>query len=48
MKIGLNIGAGTGESNYLFSGFDIIYCFEPHDYSFNKLKELNHDNLIFI
>ena len=45
MKIGLNVGAGMGESNYLFSGFDIIHCFEPNDYSFNKLKELNPNNL---
>ena len=45
-KVGLNIGAGTGESNDLFSGFDIVYCFEPNNFSFNKLKESNHDNLI--
>jgi FkbM family methyltransferase len=45
MKVGLNIGAGTGESNCLFPDFDIVYCFEPNDFSFNKLKELNHDNL---
>ena len=46
MKIGLNVGAGTGESNYLFSDFDVIHCFEPNDYSFNKLKELNSNKLI--
>tara|TARA_R110000824_G_scaffold285145_1_gene473394 strand:- start:422 stop:1021 length:600 start_codon:yes stop_codon:yes gene_type:complete len=43
--VGLNIGAGTGESNCLFSDFDTVYCFEPNDFSFNKLKELNLDNL---
>ena len=46
MKIGLNIGAGIGQSNYLFSGFDVIHCFEPALFSFNVLKSLNQKNLI--
>ena len=46
MKIGLNIGAGTGESNHLFSNFDIIHCFEPANFSFKKLELLNQDNLV--
>tara|TARA_R110000824_G_scaffold136815_1_gene300604 strand:+ start:338 stop:955 length:618 start_codon:yes stop_codon:yes gene_type:complete len=45
MKVGLNIGAGTGESNYLFSDFDIVHCFEPNVPSFNLLKESAPDNL---
>tara|TARA_R110001592_G_scaffold41644_1_gene135890 strand:- start:734 stop:1351 length:618 start_codon:yes stop_codon:yes gene_type:complete len=46
MKIGLNIGAGIGESNYLFSDFDIVHCFEPNIFSFDILKKLDSDNLI--
>jgi FkbM family methyltransferase len=46
MKIGLNIGAGMGESLDLFSDFDIIHCFEPATFSFNKLQEINQNNLV--
>ena len=46
MKIGLNIGAGIGQSNNLFSDFDIIHCFEPQFFSFNQLKLLDQSNLI--
>ena len=45
MKVGLNIGAGTGETNHLFSDFDIVYCFEPNIYSFDLLKKSAPDNL---
>ncbi len=46
MKIGLNIGAGTGESNYLFSDFNIVHCFEPNTFSFDILKKLDNNNLV--
>ena len=43
-KIGFNIGAGLGETNYLFDNYDKIYCFEPNNYCFNELKNKFYDN----
>ena len=43
-KIGINIGAGLGETDFLFDNYDIIYCFEPNDYCFNELKNKLYDS----
>jgi len=43
-KIGINVGAGLGETDYLFNNFNIIYCFEPNNYCFNELKNKLVDN----
>ena len=43
-KIGINVGSGLGETNYLFNDeFKIIQCFEPNEYSYNYSKQNIND-----
>ena len=44
-KIGINIGAGMGETYELFNDdFGIVYCFEPNEHCYNEITKKKYDD----